>query len=180
VLLRAFRSLLLPLKAVVLNLLSVAAAYGLLVVVFRWDVGAGLLGLRHADAIEGWIPIFLFAAVFGISMDYEVFMVSRMREVWDETGDNVRTVAGGLQRTGRVVTAAAAIMVGAFLGFAAGDVSALQQFGVGLALAVLIDATIVRAVLLPSLMTVLGPYNWWLPGWVARAVRVAPSPLEAH
>ncbi len=180
VLLRAFRSLLLPLKAVLLNLLSVAAAYGLLVVVFRWDVGAGLLGLRHADAIEGWIPIFLFAALFGISMDYEVFMVSRMREVWDETGDTVRAVAGGLQRTGRVVTAAAAIMVGAFLGFAAGDVSALQQFGVGLALAVLIDATIVRAVLLPSLMTVLGPYNWWLPGWVARAVRVAPSPLEAH
>ena len=180
VLLRAFRSLVLPLKAVLLNLLSVAAAYGLLVVIFRWDVGAGLFGLQHADEIEGWIPIFLFAAVFGISMDYEVFLVSRMREAWDEVPDNARAVAHGLQRTGRVVTAAAAIMVGAFTGFAAGDVPALQQFGVGLILAVIIDATIVRAVLLPSLMTVLGPYNWWLPRWAARAVRVAPSPLEAH
>ncbi len=177
VLLRAFRSLLLPLKAVLLNLLSVAAAYGLLVVIFRWDVGTGVLGLRHADAIEGWIPIFLFAAIFGISMDYEVFLVSRMREAWDETHDNVRAVAFGLQRTGRVVTAAAVIMVGAFSGFAAGDVAGLQQLGVGLMLAVLIDATIVRAVLLPSLMTVLGPYNWWLPAWIARIVRVTPSPL---
>ncbi len=180
VLLRAFRSLLLPLKAVLLNLLSVAAAYGLLVVIFRWDVGADLFGLRHSDEIEGWIPIVLFAALFGISMDYEVFLVSRMREAWDELPDNARAVAHGLQRTGRVVTAAAAIMVGAFSGFAAGDVAGLQQFGVGLMIAVIIDATVVRAVLLPSLMTVLGPYNWWLPGWVARAVRVAPSPLEAH
>ena len=120
VLLRAFRSLLLPLKAVLLNLLSVAAAYGLLVVIFRWDVGAGLLGLQHADEIEGWIPIFLFAALFGISMDYEVFLVSRMREAWDDVPDNTRAVAHGLQRTGRVVTAAAVIMVGAFSGFAAG------------------------------------------------------------
>jgi RND superfamily putative drug exporter len=177
VLLRAFRSLLLPLKAVLLNLLSVAAAYGLLVVIFRWDVGTGFFGLRHADEIEGWIPIFLFAAIFGISMDYEVFLVSRMREAWDEAHDNARAVAHGLQRTGRVVTAAAAIMVGAFSGFAAGDVSGLQQFGVGLMLAVIIDATVVRAVLLPSLMTVLGPYNWWLPASVAQVVRVAPSPL---
>ena len=177
VLLRAFRSLLLPLKAVLLNMLSVAAAYGLLVVIFRWDVGTSLFGLRHTDEIEGWIPIFLFAAVFGISMDYEVFLVSRMREAWDEVHDNARAVAHGLQRTGRVVTAAAVIMVGAFSGFAAGDVSGLQQFGVGLMLAVLIDATIVRAVLLPSLMTVLGPYNWWLPAPIARVVRVAPSPL---
>jgi RND superfamily putative drug exporter len=177
VLLRAFRSLLLPLKAVLLNLLSVAAAYGLLVVIFRWDVGAETFGLRHADEIEGWIPIFLFAAIFGISMDYEVFLVSRMREAWDEAHDNARAVAHGLQRTGRVVTAAAAIMVGAFAGFAAGDVAGLQQFGVGLMLAVIIDATIVRAILLPSLMTVLGPYNWWLPASVARLARVTPSPL---
>ena len=177
VLLRAFRSLLLPLKAVLLNLLSVAAACGLLVVVFRWDVGPDLLGLRHADEIEGWIPIVLFAVLFGISMDYEVFLVSRMREAWDERPDNARAVAHGLQRTGRVVTAAAVIMVGAFSGFVAGDVAALQQFGVGLMLAVIIDATIVRAVLLPSLMTVLGPYNWWLPAPIARIVRVPPSPL---
>jgi RND superfamily putative drug exporter len=178
ILLRAFRSLLLPLKAVLLNLLSVAAAYGLLVVIFRWDVGADLFGLRHSDEIEGWIPIVLFAALFGISMDYEVFLVSRMREAWDELPDNARAVAHGLQRTGRVVTAAAAIMVGAFSGFAAGDVTGLQQFGVGLMIAVIIDATVVRAVLLPALMTVLGPYNWWLPGPVARVVYVAPSPLR--
>jgi RND superfamily putative drug exporter len=180
VLLRAFRSLLLPLKAVLLNLLSVAAAYGLLVVVFRWDVGAGLLGLQHADEIEGWIPIFLFAALFGISMDYEVFLVSRMRESWDHVPDNTRAVAHGLQRTGPVVTAAAVIMVAAFSGFAAGRVTGLQQFGVGLTLAVLIDATIVRAVLLPSFMAVAGRYNWWLPAWVARIVRVTPSPLGEH
>jgi uncharacterized membrane protein YdfJ with MMPL/SSD domain len=177
VLLRAFRSLLLPLKAVLLNLLSVGAAYGLLVVAFHWDFGAELLGLRHADEIEGWIPIFLFAALFGISMDYEVFLVSRMREAWDHIPDNTRAVAHGLQRTGPVVTAAAAIMVGAFSGFAAGRVSGLQQFGVGLMLAVLIDATIVRAVLLPSFMAVAGRYNWWLPASIARLVRVEPSPL---
>jgi RND superfamily putative drug exporter len=175
VLLRAFRSLLLPLKAVLLNLLSVAASCGLLVVIFQWDVGP--LGLQPADEIEGWIPIVLFATLFGISMDYEVFLVSRMRESWDELHDNARAVAHGLQRTGRVVTAAAAIMVGAFSGFAAGDVAGLQQLGVGLMLAVIIDATIVRAVLLPALMTVLGPYNWWLPASVARVVRVNPSPL---
>ena len=176
VLLRAFRSLLLPLKAVLLNLLSVAAACGLLVLVFRWDVG-GAFGLRHADAIEGWIPIFLFAALFGISMDYEVFLVSRMREAWDAVPDNTRAVAHGLQRTGPVVTAAAVIMVAAFAGFAAGRVTGLQQFGVGLMFAVLIDATIVRAVLLPSAMAIMGRYNWWLPATIARGVRVEPSPL---
>ena len=178
VLLRAFRSVLLPLKAVLLNLLSVAAAYGLLVVIFRWDVGAGLLGLHHADEIEGWIPIFLFAALFGISMDYEVFLVSRMREAWDTVPGNARAVAHGLQQTGPVVTAAAMIMIGAFSGFAAGRVVGLQQFGVGLMLAVLIDATIVRAVLLPSVMAIMGRYNWWLPATIARVVRVDPSPVE--
>jgi uncharacterized membrane protein YdfJ with MMPL/SSD domain len=180
ILLRAFRSLLLPLKAVLLNLLSVAAAYGLLVVIFRWNVGTGLLGLHHADAIEGWVPIFLFAALFGISMDYEVFMVSRMREAWDAGLDNTRAVAHGLQRTGPIVTAAAAIMIGAFSGFAAGRVAGLEQFGVGLVLAVFIDATIVRAILLPSAMAILGRWNWWLPGWAARVVRVEPSTLRQY
>lgn len=178
VLLRAFRSLLLPLKAVLLNLLSVAAACGLLVFVFRWDLGASAFGLHQADAIEGWIPIFLFAALFGISMDYEVFLVSRMREAWDAVPDNTRAVADGLQRTGPVVTAAAVIMVAAFAGFAAGRVTGLQQFGVGLMFAVLIDATVVRAVLLPSLMAIMGRYNWWLPASIARVVRVEPSPLK--
>jgi RND superfamily putative drug exporter len=150
-LLRAFRSLVLPLKAVILNGLSVAAVYGILVVVFR------------GDPVDGWIPIFLFATLFGLSMDYEVFLVTRMREAWEETHDSVAAVARGLERTGRIVTAAAAIMVVAFSGFALGRVPGLQQFGVGLALGIALDATIVRAVLVPSLMAMLGRWNWWLP-----------------
>ncbi len=178
VLLRAFRSLVLPLEAVLLNLLSVAAVYGLLVVVFRFGAGADLLGLHRTGQVEGWIPIFLFAMLFGLSMDYEVFLVMRMRESWDRVPDNERAVAHGLERTGRIVTAAAVIMVAAFSGFVAGRVAALQEFGVGLALAVLVDATVVRAVLVPSSMAVLGRYNWWLPERVARVARVAPSPLS--
>ncbi|HVA30986.1 MAG TPA: MMPL family transporter [Gaiellaceae bacterium] len=172
VLLRAFRSVLLPLKAVLLNLLSVAAVYGLLVVIFRWGVGADLLGLYRVQQIEGWIPIFLFAMLFGLSMDYEVFLVTRMRESWDNVQDNARAVAHGLERTGRIVTAAATIMVAAFSGFVAGNVAGLQEFGAGLALAILIDATLVRAILVPSLMAVFGRWNWWLPPWLARLARV--------
>jgi len=178
VLLRAFRSLLLPLKAVLLNLLTVAAVYGILVVIFRWGIGAELFGLQRSDQIEGWIPVFLFAVLFGLSMDYEVFIVSRMRESWDHVPDNTRAVAHGLERTGRIITAAAVIMMAAFLGFAGGRIASLQVLGVGLALAVLIDATIVRAVLVPSFMAVFGRYNWWLPARVARFLRVEPSPLE--
>jgi len=163
VLARAFRSLLLPLKAVLLNLLSVAASYGLLVVVFRFGVGAGLLGIHRSAQIEGWIPVFLFATLFGLSMDYEVFLVSRMREAWEARHDNVEAVAFGLERTGRLITAAALVMAISFAGFVVGSVPGLQQFGVGLALAVLIDATLVRALLVPSLMAVLGRWNWWLP-----------------
>ena len=155
VLLRAFRSLLLPLKAVLLNLLSVAAACGMLVVVFQW--GRGL------HQIEGWVPIVLFATLFGISMDYEVFMVTRIRESWDHVHDNTRAVAHGLERTGRIVTAAALIMVAAFSGFVVGRVAGLQELGLGLALAILLDATVIRLVLVPSLMAVLGRWNWWLP-----------------
>ncbi|HEY2543272.1 MAG TPA: MMPL family transporter [Gaiellaceae bacterium] len=164
ILLRGFRSVVLPLKAVVLNLLSVAAVYGLLVVVFRWGVGADVFGLYRVPAVEGWIPIFLFAMLFGLSMDYEVFLVTRMRESWDDVADNTRAVAHGLERTGRVVTAAAIIMIAAFSGFAVGHVAGLQEFGIGLALAVLIDATVVRALLVPSLMAIFGRWNWWLPG----------------
>ena len=171
VLLRAFRSLVLPLKAVVLNLLSVAATYGGLVILFRWGVGADVFGLYRAPEIEGWIPIFLFAMLFGLSMDYEVFLVTRMREAWDDVADNGRAVAYGLERTGRVVTAAAIIMVAAFSGFIAGSIAGLQEFGAGLALAVLLDATIVRALLVPSLMAVFGRWNWWLPGSEGRDAR---------
>jgi RND superfamily putative drug exporter len=176
-LLRAFRSLLLPLKAVLLNLLSVAASYGLLVVFFKWGLGEELFGLYRFDQVEAWIPIFLFAVLFGLSMDYEVFLVSRMREAWDEGADNVTAVAHGLERTGRIVTAAAIIMCAAFLGFVAGRIVGLQQFGLGLAVAIFVDATIVRSILVPSLMAVLGRWNWWLPASVARIVRVEPSAL---
>src|SRR4051794_31331728 len=176
-LMRAFRSLLLPLKAVLLNLLSVGASYGMLVVFFKWGVGDSLAGLYQFPQVEGWIPIFLFAMLFGLSMDYEVFLVSRMRETWDEEHDNVRAVSYGLERTGMIITAAAIIMVAAFSGFVAGSIVGLQQFGLGLAVAILVDATIVRALLVPALMAWFGRWNWWLPARLARVVRVKPSPL---
>jgi uncharacterized membrane protein YdfJ with MMPL/SSD domain len=177
-LMRAFRSLLLPLKAVILNLLSVAAAYGMLVLTFKWGVGRHLLGLYQADQVEGWIPIFLFAMLFGLSMDYEVFLVTRMREEWDHGRGNREAVAQGLERTGRIVTAAAIVMVAAFSGFVAGRIVGLQQFGIGLAVAIFVDATLIRALLVPSLMALFGRYNWWLPAPLARLVRVRASPLE--
>ncbi len=175
-LLRAFRSLLLPLKAIVLNLLSILAAYGLLVAFFKWG-GAEAIGLISFDQIEGWIPVFIFAMVFGLSMDYEVFLVSRMREEWDKGRSNEDAVAVGLAKTGRIVTAAGLVMVAAFMGFVAGSILGLQQFGFGLAMAILIDITIVRMLLLPSAMRLFGRWNWWLPDNVARVFRVRPSPL---
>ncbi len=176
-LLRAFRSLVLPLKAIVLNLLSIGAAYGVLTAFFKWG-GADAVGLIAFDQVEGWIPIFIFAMVFGLSMDYEVFLVSRMREEWDRTHDNEHAVSLGLAKTGRIVTAAGLIMVAAFMGFVAGSIVGLQQFGFGLAVAIALDVTIVRALLVPSAMKLFGRLNWWLPANVARVVRVPPSPLE--
>jgi uncharacterized membrane protein YdfJ with MMPL/SSD domain len=179
-LMRAFRSLLLPLKAVLLNLLSVASSYGMLVVFFRWGVGRDLVGLYQFGQIEGWIPIFLFAMLFGLSMDYEVFLVTRMREAWDELHDNERAVAHGLEHTGRIVTAAAIIMVAAFSGFVAGRIAGLQEFGLGLAVAVFVDATVIRALLVPAIMALVGRYNWWLPTNVARLLGTTASPLPRH
>jgi RND superfamily putative drug exporter len=176
VLLRAFRSVLIPLKAIVLNLLSIGAAYGLSVVFFKWGV-ADWFGLISFDQIEGWIPVFVFAMVFGLSMDYEVFLVSRMREEWDATHDNVHAVSQGLAKTGRIVTAAGLVMFAAFMGFVAGSIVGLQQFGFSLAMAILIDVTIVRALLVPSAMALFGRWNWWLPAGVAKVFRVKPSPL---
>jgi len=176
-LVRAFRSLLLPLKAIILNLLSIAAAYGILVAAFKLGFGEPL-GLTQFDQIEGWIPIFLFAMLFGLSMDYEVFLVSRMREEWDATHDNRAAVTQGLAKTGRLVTAAGLIMFAAFMGFVAGSIVGLQQFGLGLAAAILIDVTIIRALLVPSAMALFGRWNWWLPEGAARIFRVKPSPLE--
>jgi RND superfamily putative drug exporter len=175
-LVRAFRSLLLPLKAIVLNLLSIGAAYGLLVAAFKLGLGEPL-GLTQFDQIEGWIPVFLFAMLFGLSMDYEVFLVTRMREEWDRRGDNVAAVTTGLAKTGRLVTAAGVIMFAAFMGFVAGSIVGLQQFGFGLAAAILIDVTIIRALLVPSAMKLFGRWNWWLPPTAARIFRVEPSPL---
>jgi RND superfamily putative drug exporter len=156
VLLRAFRSAVIPLKALVLNALSVAASYGVLALVFD-------------HPIEAWIPVFLFAALFGLSMDYEVFMVSRIREAHDAGANDTVAVARGLAQTGGIVTAAAAIMVAAFSGFVVGRIEGLREFGLGLAVAVTLDATIVRAILVPSVMAVLGRWNWWLPGAAKRA-----------
>jgi RND superfamily putative drug exporter len=175
-LVRAFRSLVLPLKAIVLNLLSIGAAYGLLVAAFKLGWGEPF-GLTQFDQIEGWIPVFLFAMLFGLSMDYEVFLVARMREEWDKGRDNLTAVTTGLAKTGRLVTAAGLIMFAAFMGFVAGSIVGLQQFGFGLAIAILIDVTIIRALLVPSAMKLFGRWNWWLPERAARIFRVEPSPL---
>jgi uncharacterized membrane protein YdfJ with MMPL/SSD domain len=177
-LVRAFRSLLLPLKAIILNLLSIGAAYGILVLTFKLGAGEPF-GLTQFDQIEGWIPVFLFAMLFGLSMDYEVFLVSRMREEWDARRDNAAAVTEGLAKTGRLVTAAGLIMFAAFMGFVAGSIIGLQQFGLGLAAAILIDVTIIRALLVPSAMKIFGRWNWWLPESAAKVFRVEPSPLDA-
>lgn len=158
-----FRSLVVPIKAILMNLLSVGAAYGLLVLVFQKGVGTGLLGFEQVDAIEMWLPLFLFSVLFGLSMDYHVFLLSRIRERFDETDDNTGSVAFGLASTGRIITGAAVIMVAVFSGFAAGDMLMFQQMGFGLAAAVLLDATIVRSILVPAGMKLLGKGNWYLP-----------------
>ncbi|MCH7802131.1 MAG: MMPL family transporter [Chloroflexi bacterium] len=161
-----FRSIIVPIKAILLNLLSVAATYGLLVLFFQKGVGADLGLLSEFDIIEAWIPLFLFTILFGLSMDYHVFLLSRIRERYDQTGDNTESVAFGVRATGRLITGAALIMVAVFWGFAAGDLIGLQQMGFGLGTAILIDATIVRMVLVPASMKMLGEWNWYLPGFL--------------
>jgi RND superfamily putative drug exporter len=167
-LMTVFRSLLVPLKAVVMNLLSIGAAYGVVVAVFQWGWGASLFGVGRAGPIEAWAPIMMFAIVFGLSMDYEVFLLSRIKEEYDHTHDNATAVADGLAVTARVITAAAAIMVCVFGSFVFGDERALQVFGLGLAVAVLADATVVRLILVPATMELLGDKNWWIPRWLDR------------
>ena len=163
-----FRSLLVPLKAVIMNLLSVGAAYGVMVAVFQWGWGASLIGVGKEGPIESWAPLMLFAVVFGLSMDYEVFLLSRIKEEYDRTGDNAGAVADGLAKTARVITAAAAIMVCVFGAFVLGPDRSLKVFGLGMAVAVFIDATIVRLILVPATMELLGDRNWWLPAWIDR------------
>jgi uncharacterized membrane protein YdfJ with MMPL/SSD domain len=172
-LVRAFRSLLLPLKAIVLNLLTVAAASGLMIAVFQWGWGSWA-GFLKVGQIEGWIPVFMFTLLFGLSMDYEVFLVTRMRETWDRTRSNAGAVTHGLASTGRIVTAAGLIMAATFSGFLLGSIPPMQQLGFGLATAILIDITLIRGLLLPSAMALAGRWNWYLPVWTARALRVRP------
>ena len=181
VLLRAFGSVVLPAKAVLMNLLSVGATYGVLVLVFQHGAGTGV-GFQSSPQVDAWIPIFLFATLFGLSMDYEVFLLSRMREEWDQRRDNEHAVAYGLEHTGRIITAAAIVMIAAFSGFMTGHFVGLQEFGLGLAAAIFLDATIVRAMLVPALMKLIGDWNWYLPERVRRALRVrrATSPAATR
>jgi RND superfamily putative drug exporter len=165
-----FRSLLAPLKAAVMNLLSIGAAYGVLTAVFQWGWGAELLGLPHSVPVSSFILLLMFAVLFGVSMDYEVFLLSRVREEWLLHGDARGSVSTGLAATGRVISSAALIMVAVFLGFAADPGLVIKQMGVGLAVAVALDATVVRLVLVPATMSLLGRANWWLPGPLARVL----------
>ncbi len=165
-LLLAFRSLVIPVKAIIMNLLSVFAAYGLVTLVFQHGVGASLFGFQTVDSIDNWIPLFLFAVLFGLSMDYHIFLLSRIKERFDITRNNEKSVADGLRTTGRLITGAALIMVGVFGGFALGDLAPFQQMGFGLAAAVVLDATVVRSVLVPSAMELLGDRNWYFPHWL--------------
>jgi RND superfamily putative drug exporter len=162
----AFRSVVIAGTAIGLNLLSVSAAYGLLVLVFQEGVGAGLFGFQQVDVIEAWVPLFLFAVLFGLSMDYQVFLLSRIRERYSESGNTTDAIVFGIGSTARIITGAALIIVAVFAGFAAGDLVMFQQMGFGVAVALLIDATLVRGVLVPAAMQLLGVWNWYLPGWL--------------
>jgi putative drug exporter of the RND superfamily len=165
-LLLAFRSVVVAAKAILMNLLSVGAAYGLLVLVFQKGIGNDILGLQQTQTIEVWLPLFLFTVLFGLSMDYHVFLLSRIREHYDMTGHNRDSVAVGLHSTAKIITGAALIMVAVFGGFASGQLVMLQQMGFGLGVAVLLDATVVRSILVPAAMALLGDLNWYLPRWL--------------
>jgi len=184
-----FRSLVIAAEAIIMNLLSVGAAYGLLVWVFQEGHLAGFFGFQQVEAVEAWLPLFLFSILFGLSMDYHVFLLSRIREHYDATHNNRESVAVGLQSTARIITGAALIMVAVFGGFAAGNLTFLQQVGFGLGAAVLLDATIIRSILVPASMALLGDRNWYLPRWLdwlpdlrvdgAPAVPVVAPPIVA-
>jgi RND superfamily putative drug exporter len=182
-LLVVFRSLLIPAVASIMNLLSVGAALGVMTAVFEWGWGRSILGFNGTVPVEVFIPVIMFSVLFGLSMDYEVFLVSRMYEEWHRTGDNREAVSIGQAETGRVITAAACIMILVFLSFLLGGSVIIEQFGIGLAAAIVIDAFVVRTVLVPSLMHLSGRANWWLPPWLDRrvphlAVEVPDRPLD--
>ena len=169
-LMAVFRSILVPLKAVLMNLLSVGAAYGVIVAVFQWGWMADVFGVGKPGPVEAWAPMFLFAIVFGLSMDYEVFLLSRMKEEYNRTGDNFTAVADGVAATARVITAAALIMVCVFAAFVLAPDRQLKLFGMGMAVAVFLDATVVRMLLVPATMELLGDRNWWIPKWLDRVL----------
>jgi len=173
---RAFRSLVLPLKAVILNLVSLGAAYGIIVFIFQWGHGAhAIWGVNATQSIIPWIPLMIFAFLFGLSMDYEVFMLTRMREAYDETGNTREAVALGLARTGKLVTSAALVLMFAFFVLSSSPGVDIKQFGIGLAAGIIFDATVIRALLVPAIMRLMGRWNWWLPHWAARPLRTRPS-----
>ena len=177
---RAFRSLLLPAKAILLNVLSVAAAWGVLVLVWQLGYGSELIwGVEATGSIPSWMPLMIFAFLFGLSMDYEVFILARMREEYDRTGSTDLAVINGIGRTGRLVTSAALILFLAFVSMAASPGTDLKMFATGLGAGILIDATIIRALIVPAAISLMGRWNWWLPSRPARLLRVRPSLLGA-
>ena len=171
-LMRAFRSVVLPIKAAILNLLSLGAAFGIVVFIFQWGHGSSLWNITATQAITAWIPLMIFAFLFGLSMDYEVFMLTRMREAYDETGDTRRAIELGLARTGKLVTSAALILMFAFLVLSSSPGFEIKEFAIGLAAGIIFDATVIRALLVPALMRLLGAWNWWLPHWTRRVLRL--------
>lgn len=182
-----FRSLVVPIKAIILNLLSVGAAYGLLVLVIQKGFLIDLFGFKQVESIEAWLPVFLFSILFGLSMDYEVFLLSRIRERYDQTGMNTDSVAFGLRTTAGLITGAALIMVAVFGGFAMGELTMFQQMGFGLGVAILVDATIIRSILVPATMKLLGDWNWYLPGFLSwlpdvrvEVTEIRPAPAGAQ
>ncbi|HMC36873.1 MAG TPA: MMPL family transporter, partial [Actinomycetota bacterium] len=185
-LMMVFRSLLVPLKAAIMNLLSIGAAYGVIVAVFQKGWGGKLIGVDKTGPIESWVPMMMFTILFGLSMDYEIFLLSRVREEYLRTRDNGLAVANGVASTGRVITAAAAVMIAVFMSFVVGfDLRQIKEIGLGLAAAILVDATLVRMVLVPATMELLRDANWWFPRWMHRwvpkiGVEREPETLEAE
>src|SRR5438128_2744017 len=183
---RAFRSLVLPLKAVILNLVSLAAAYGIIVFIFQEGHGSqSIWGVHATQSIIPWIPLMIFAFLYGLSMDYEVFMLTRMREAYDHGDSTPDAIRHGLARTGKLVTSAALVLCLAFFVLSPSPGTDIKQFGIGLAAGILFDATVIRGLLVPSIMCLLGRWNWWLPDWAARALFVrtperAPQAAPAH
>ena len=170
IIMASFRSLVIAIKAAILNMVSIGAAYGVIVAVFQWGWGRSLIGVSENVPIESYVPMMMFAIVFGLSMDYEIFLLSRMKEIWDETRDSGHAVAAGLASTARVITAAALIMVSVFAAFVTSNQVVIKMLAIGLAASILIDATIVRLLLVPSAMSILGSASWYMPRWLDRII----------